>query len=89
MRLEMPAESHAKSHQEHISQSERHEILPLESEELVDTQAGESPLEPDDDERQGHSLANEPNGTRDIVHHIVEPFPAGDVQRHPAAEEEQ
>ena len=89
MRLEMPAESHAKSHQEHISQSERHEILPLESEELVDTHAGESPLKPDDNERDEEGLKHEPDGRGDEIHHIIETIPAGDVERHPTAEEHQ
>ena len=79
MRLEMPTESHAKSHQEHISQSERHEILPLKSEELVDTHAGERPANPHEHKRHEERFTQEPHGRGNEVHHIVEAVKAGYV----------
>ena len=85
--LEMPSEDDDENHQHEIDEIDGKEIFPFERQQLVDTETGKCPLEPDDDERENESFAKEPNDRRDIVHDMVESFPTGDMERHPAAEE--
>lgn len=46
--LEMPAVDDAAHHQYEVDEVDGQQILPLQSQQLVDTQAGESPFEPYD-----------------------------------------
>ena len=85
----MPAEGDDAHHQGEVEEIDGKEILPLERKELVDSQTGESPLEPNDDERKRDGLADKPDGSGNIVHHGVETVPTGNVEGHPAAEEEE
>ena len=83
----MPTESYEESHENEIGEGERHQIFPLEGEHLVDSDAGESPLEPDDYKRDEESLCEEPYGSGDSHHNVVETFPSRDNKGHPATEE--
>ena len=83
----MPVEYDDEHHECEVHHIDGQEVFPLEGEQVVDSEAGECPLEPDDDERENESFAKEPNDRRDIVHDMVESFPTGDMERHPAAEE--
>ena len=85
--LEMPAQSHEHCHKHEIGKRKRHEILPLESEHLVDTYTRERPFEPDDDERYKERLPYKPYDGRYPIHYIVESFPTGDMEGHPSSEE--
>lgn len=75
-------------HQQQIDQPDRYQVFPLQRQNLVHAQAREGPFDPhqqpDDEER----LAEEPDEARNVVHDGIETLPAGDVQRHPAAEED-
>ena len=85
----MPSECDDANHQSEVKQADGEQVFPFEGEQLVDTQTGESPLEPNDDERQADSLGDKPNGSGNIIHYGIEAVPASDVERHPAAEEQQ
>jgi hypothetical protein len=47
--LEIPLEGYDKHHQHKVKQIDGEEILPFKGKQLVDSQTGEGPLEPDDD----------------------------------------
>ncbi len=78
-----------KGHQNEVYQVDRQKVLPFEREQLVDTQTGECPLEPDDDKRQHYGLGDKPQGSGNKPHDMVEAIPTGHLERHPAAEEKE
>ena len=86
--LKMQFEYDDDDHQQQIDQPDRYQVFPLQRQNLVHAQAREGPFDPhqqpDDEER----LAEEPDEARNVVHDGIETLPAGDVQRHPAAEED-
>ncbi len=59
--LNLPAEDDDAGHQYKVEQTDRKEVFPFEAEELVDSETGESPLKPDDDERKENRFADEPD----------------------------
>ena len=76
-------------HQSEIKEIDWKKILPFKRQELVDTQTGECPLEPDDDVRKENSLTYKPYRSGDIIHYGVETVPTGNMEGHPATEEQQ
>ncbi len=54
---------------------------------LVNTQAGEGPFYPHQQEDYEECLSEEPYKSRNVIHHCVEAVQADDVQRHPASQE--
>lgn len=85
--LKRQAESHASCHHRKGQEHARHEILPLEGQDLIDTQTGESPASPHQHPDDKQCLAGEPDETRNIVHHGVEATDT-DVQRCPSSKED-
>ena len=75
-------------HQQQVRQTDGHEVFPFERQDLVDAQAREGPLDPHQEPDDEEGLAEEPHEARNPVHDGIEALPAGDVQRHPAAEED-
>ena len=76
-------------HQHQVDKVDWQQVFPFERQQLVDTQTGECPLKPDDDERQGECLEDKPYYAGDVVHDGVEAVPTGEVEGHPAAEEKE
>lgn len=49
-------------HQQQVQQIDRHQVLPFQTQQLVDSQARESPLEPHDDENHNGDLQENQTG---------------------------
>ena len=84
----MPAEYDDDRHEQHVGQSDGHEVFPLKVQDLVHPQTREGPLHPHQQEDHEEGFAEEPHEARDPVHRGVEPVESRDVQRHPAAQKE-
>ena len=87
--LEMKSERHEERHQDKVQHTDWHEVLPFQRKDLVNTQAGEGPTHPHEEEHHKEGLTNKPYGTGDEVHHIVETVETGNVEGRPTAEEHQ
>ena len=86
--LEMKSISCHDGHNNQVDQADGHEVFPFESQDLVDTQAGERPADPHEQKDNKERLAYKPDDAGDIVHNTVEPVQADDMQRRPASEED-
>ena len=86
--LESEAQRYAKRHYYEQHHREGQQVLPFKRENLVDTQAGERPTLPHEQEHYEERFAKEPHATGYQGHDIVEAFEAGEVYRSPAAEED-
>ena len=75
-------------HQQQVGQSDRHQILPFERQYLVDTQAGECPLNPHQQEYYKESFTKEPDEARNIIHYSIEAVQSYDMEWHPATQED-
>ena len=77
---------HSNSHNHQIDESQRHEVLPLQLQNLVDTQTWERPLDPHQNPNQEEGLTHKPHDTGDVVHHSIEGLYTN-VHRRPTTEE--
>ena len=85
---ECESEAYAECHEDEQSHGNGNEVFPLEGKNLVDTQTGESPALPEEEEEYEEHLCEEPYETGNHSHHLVEPVESGNDERSPASEED-
>ena len=83
----MPSQSNDDSHQHKVKQTQRHKILPLELQYLVDTKTRIRPLDPKQYPYKEESLGQEPYNAGDVIHYSIESVKSCYMQRHPSSEE--
>ena len=66
--LKRQAEGHTSRHNNERDERERHEVFPLEYQDMVDAKTGEGPTNPHQNPDHCKRLTNEPDKARDVVH---------------------